>query len=200
MHQVFPFLELPYHVRHKIYTLALDYPDLDPVFTLIDTQNSAAEDEHFSTKLPKCVLPAPHVPERLRTTPGIMLCNRQTAREAQEAMRSKTFTLKRPPPSPATLARPMDITEFISEDTLKGIRQVNFIMNLYGGPSDWLKTMETLLDVWSIESHLRRIHVTLEQPHQLPLGQFWHPNYGHSALRTLSMVRISLRHRLLTPL
>lgn len=196
MCQIFPFLKLPYHVRHDIYTLALDYPDLNPIFTQIKTQNSADEDDHESTRLPKCVLPTPHVPSRLKTTPGIMLCNRQTAWEAQEAMHSKTFTLKRPPPHTTTLGRPMDITEFISEETLKGIRRVDFVMNLYGNPRAWLKTMETLLDVWSVKTHLRRIDITLEQPCQLPPGQFWHDDFAGYAVRTLSMVRICIRYTL----
>ena len=121
-----------------------------------------------------------------------MLCSRQTASEAREAMLSKTFTLRQPPPSSHTLARPIDITEFISEDTLKGIRRVAFIMKL-GSPRDWLKTMEMLLDVWSVENHLERIDITLEQLQYLPPGQVWERG---DAVRMLSMVRMNLEHSL----
>lgn len=192
MCQTFPLLELPYHVRHDIFTFALDYPDLNPIFARIETQRTADEDAHESTKLPKCVMPTPHIPARLKTTPGILLCSRQTAWEAQQAMRSKTFTLRRPPPYTQTLGRPMDITEFISEDTLKGVRRVHFVMNLEADPRGWLKTMETLLDVWSVETHLRKIDIMLEQPHDLPDGQFWHGYSAGYAVRMLSMVRICL--------
>lgn len=192
MSQVFPFLALPYDVRRGIYMFALGYPDLDPIFTRMGAQCSAVEDEHERTRLPACALPTPHVPASLKTTPGIMLCNRQTAMEAREVMQSKTFTLKRPPPQTHTLARPMDITEFISEDTLKGVRRVHFIMDL-AGPRGWLKTMETLLDVWSVDTHLQRIDITLVQPDHLPLGQFWETGFGRYAVRMLSMVRIWLQ-------
>lgn len=188
--QTFPFLKLPYHLRHDIYTLALDYPDLNPVFARIECETEEDEEEHEKTKLPKCVLPTPHVPEGLKTTPGIMLCCKQTAWEAREAMNFKTFTLRRPPTYTTTLGRPMDITEFISEDTLKGMRRVNFVMNLYKYSTPWLKTVETLLDVWSIETHLRRIEITIKQPSQLRPGQFWHQSRTKHAIRTLSMVSV----------
>lgn len=192
MRQIFPFLELPYHVRHDIYIFALDYPDLDPVFARIETQTSADEDKHEKAKLPQCILPTPHVPAQLKTTPGIMLCSRQIAWEAQEAMRFKTFTLKRPPPYTQTLGRPMDITEFINEDTLKGIRRVDFIITLYRDcPRAWRRTIETLLDVWSVETHLRRIGITLHQPHPLLPERFF---YDRDAVRMLSMVRICLQY------
>ncbi|MBE3045474.1 hypothetical protein IMZ48_23595, partial [Candidatus Bathyarchaeota archaeon] len=181
--------------RRDIYTFALDYPDRDPIFARIKAQSDADEDEHEKAWLPQCVLPTPHVPAQLKTTPGIMLCNRQTASEAREAMQSKTFTLKRPPPSTKTLGRPMDITQFISEETLKGIRRVDFVMEL-GSPRPWLKTMETLLDVWSIETHLERIDITLEQPDYLPPGQFWETEFARDPIRMLSMVRIYPEHPL----
>ncbi|KAI0137479.1 hypothetical protein BJ170DRAFT_605997 [Xylariales sp. AK1849] len=187
--KVFSFLELPYHVRHEIYTFVLDYPDLDPVFARIESQSSEDDEEHEKTRLPKCVLPTPHVPARLKTTPGILLCNRQTAWEAREAMYFKTFTLKRPPPYTKTLGKPMDITEFISEDTLKGVRRVELVMNLYGNPRAWAKTVETLLDVWSIENHLRKIDITLEQPKEMPPGHFWIERFARYAIQPLSMIQ-----------
>ncbi|KEZ43491.1 hypothetical protein SAPIO_CDS4694 [Scedosporium apiospermum] len=188
--QTFPFLELPYFIRHDIYILALDYPDLDPIFARIQKQNYAGDYEHTETKkLPISVRPTPHVPAELKTTPGIMLCSRQTAWEAQQVWRYKTFTLKRPPAGTATLARPMDITEFISEDMLKRMRQVHFIMNLWGNPRAWLKTVEMLLDIWSVETHLKRIDITLEQPHQLPPGEFWPRDSRRYVAYMLSMIR-----------
>jgi hypothetical protein len=186
--EIFPFLELPYHIRHDIYNLVLDYPDLGPVFARIESQSSEDDDEHEKTRLPKCVQPTPHVPARLRTTPGILLCSRQTAWEGREAMRSKTLTLRRPPPYTATLARPMDVTEFISEGTLRGVRRVGLVMDLYGNPRLWAKTVETLLDVWSAGNHLRRIDVTLEQPEQLEPGCFWRDRSARYAVQPLSMV------------
>jgi hypothetical protein len=191
--EIFPFLLLPYHVRHDIYGLVLEYPDLGPVFARIESQRAADEEEHEKTRLPKCALPTPHVPARLMSTPGILLCNRQIASEAREAMYFKTFTLRRPPPYTTTLGKPMDITEFISEDTLRNMRRVEFVMNLYGDPRRWSKTMEILLDVWSSENHLRKIDVTLEQPKELQQGLFWDAGFSSHTTRMLSMVRLCSR-------
>lgn len=187
--KIFPFLQLPYHIRHCIYTLTLDYPDLRPVFARVETDMAKTEEEYTHTELPLCVMPVFRVPALLKTTPGIMLCNRQTAWESLETMRFKTFTLQRPPPSTAPLGRVMDITEFINEETLRDVRRMEFIMNLYSNPRAWLKTIETLLDVWSVENHLKSIRVTLEQPNELPPGQFWDRAFSRSAVRALSMVR-----------
>ena len=67
-----------------------------------------------------------------------------------------------------------------------------FIMKL-GSPRAWLKTMEMLLDVWSVENHLERISITLEQSRYLPPGQLWERG---DAVRMLSMVCVDLDHSL----
>ncbi|KAM0261325.1 hypothetical protein ACHAQJ_002356 [Trichoderma viride] len=188
-HHFFPFLFLPYHIRHDIYILALEYPDLGPVFARIEYKRAVAEERHDRTRLPKCVFPTPHVPVRLKTTPGILLCNRQVAWEAREAMNFKVFTLRRPPPYTTTLGKPMDITEFISQDTLKNMRRVELVMNLYVDARGWSKTVEMLLDVWSSADHLRKIDVTLQQPEELQPGIFWDKRFSNDAIRMLSMIQ-----------
>ncbi|KAH6645471.1 hypothetical protein BKA67DRAFT_664545 [Truncatella angustata] len=187
--QFFDFLALPYHIRHDIYTLVLEYPDLDSVFARVASQCAEDELKHEETRLPKCVMPSPHVAPQLKTTPGILLCNRQVAWEAREAMHFKTFTLRRPPPHTTALGKPMDITEFVSEGTLKKMRRVEFVMNLWFDPRGWSKTIEVLLDVWSVENHLRKINITLEQPTQLPAGQFWNLQYPGQPVKILSMIK-----------
>ncbi|KAH8675521.1 hypothetical protein BX600DRAFT_494013 [Xylariales sp. PMI_506] len=189
--QIFPFLALPYEIRREIYNLVLDYPDFDTLFAHLESKHAADEEEHCKTRLPICALPAPHVPARLMTTQSILLCNRQITYEARETMNLKVFTLRRPPSRTATLARPMDITEFISEGTLKNMRRVEFVMDLYGDPRAWSKTIETLLDVWSSQNCLRKINMTLEQPNQLPPGTFWNQRYPGEATRLLSMLTCS---------
>lgn len=89
----------------------------------------------------------------------------------------------------------MDITEFISEDTLKGIRRVHFIID-FDCPSSWFRTMEVLLDVWSVETHLRRIEITVKQPHQMPPDQFWNQDSAYDAFRALSLVCIWCQYTL----
>lgn len=190
--QAFRFLELPYHIRHDIYMLALDYPDLGPVFARIKSQSAEEEEEHEKTRLPVCVLPTPHVPASLMTTPGILLCSRQIADEAREAMHFKVFTLRQAPPHTTTLARPMDITEFISQDTLKTMRRVDLVVDLYGDCRGWCKTVETLLDVWSTGNTLRKLDVTLEQPRQPGSVSSWAAARSAYNTRMLSMVCLTL--------
>ncbi|UKZ66939.1 uncharacterized protein TrAtP1_008104 [Trichoderma atroviride] len=184
-----PFLLLPYHIRHEIYLFALEYPDLRPIFARMEYQFAQGEATHDTTRLPKCILPTPHVPAQLKVTPGIFLCNRQIASEAREAMKFKVFTLQRPPPYTMTLGRPMDITEFISQDTLKNMRRVELVMNLFDDARGWGKTVEILLDVWSSANHLKRIDVSLEQPEELPPGTMWHERSSRYVTKLLSMIQ-----------
>ncbi|KAK1248188.1 hypothetical protein MKX08_006408 [Trichoderma sp. CBMAI-0020] len=155
-----PFLLLPYHIRHEIYLFALEYPDLRPVFARMEYQFARGEATHDKSRLPKCILPTPHVPARLKVTPGIFLCNRQIASEAREAIKFKVFTLQRPPPYTMTLGRPMNITEFISQDTLKNMRRVGL-----------------------------RIDIGLEQPEELPPGEMWHERSSRCVIKMLSMIQ-----------
>lgn len=189
-YHVSPFLLLPYYVRHEIYMFVLDYPDLRPVFAILEFECATGEWEHDQRRLPKCILPTPHVPARFKVTPGIFLCNRQIASEAREAMKFKVFTLQRPPPYTTTLGRPMDITEFISQDTLKNMRRVELVMNLFDDARGWSKTVEILLDVWSSANHLKKIDIRLEQPEELPPGILWHERSSRHVVNMLSMVRI----------
>lgn len=186
---VSPFLLLPYHIRHEIYMFVLEYPDLRPIFVRMEYECARGEGAHDRKRLPKCILPTPHVPARLKVTPGIFLCNRQIALEAREAMKFKTFTLRRPPPYTTTLGRPMDITEFISQDTLKNMRRVELVMNLFDDARGWNKTVEILLDVWSSANHLKRIDISLEQPEELSPGKLWHERSSKYVIKMLSMVR-----------
>lgn len=186
---VSPFLLLPYHIRREIYLFVLEYPDLRPIFARMEYQFARGEATHDRTRLPKCILPTPHVPARLKVTPGIFLCNRQIASEAREAMKFKVFTLRRPPPYTMTLGRPMDITEFISQDTLKNMRRVELVMNLFDDARGWGKTVEILLDVWSSSNHLKKIEISLEQPEELSPGTMWHERSSRYVIKMLSMVR-----------
>ncbi|KAK9423964.1 hypothetical protein SUNI508_13898 [Seiridium unicorne] len=185
---IFPFLELPYHIRHDIYLLTVDYPDLSPVFAYVESQQAEIERQHYASKLPLSVLPKPQVPARFMTTPGLLLANRQIAWEAQEAMCFKTFKLRQPPPRTDTLARSMDITDFISEGTLQTIRRVELVMDLTS-QGDWSKTVELLLDVWAVRNHLRSIDVTLKQPASTQEGEFWHGGSSRRVVRMLSMLQ-----------
>lgn len=189
------FLALPYEIRLEIYTLALDYPDLKPVFEKFESQYiKEQQEQHEETKLPICALPTPHVPLQLKTTPGILLCNRQIYWEARQVMHNKTLTLRRSPPHTVTLGGPMDITEFISEDTLHQVRRLELFMKLCDGPhgdiSGWCKMMEVLLDVWSAETHLEEISVNLYEPGVSRCQQIRASGTSNRGLRLLTTVRV----------
>ncbi|KAM0456870.1 hypothetical protein ACHAPV_007161 [Trichoderma viride] len=88
-----------------------------------------------------------------------------------------------------TLGRPMDITEFISQDTLKNMRRVELVMNLFDDARGWGKTVEILLDVWSSSNHLKKIEISLEQPEELSPGTMWHERSSRYVIKMLSMIQ-----------
>lgn len=83
----------------------------------------------------------------------------------------------------------MDITEFISQDTLKNMRRVELVMNLFDDARGWGKTVEILLDVWSSSNHLKKIEISLEQPEELSPGTMWYERSSRYVIKMLSMVR-----------
>lgn len=83
----------------------------------------------------------------------------------------------------------MDITEFISQDTLKNMRRVELVMNLFDDARGWGKTVEILLDVWSSANYLKKMEIRLEQPEELPPGTMWHERCSGYVIKVLSMVR-----------
>ncbi|PNP39145.1 hypothetical protein TGAMA5MH_08997 [Trichoderma gamsii] len=104
-------------------------------------------------------------------------------------MKFKVFTLQRPPPYTMTLGSPMDITEFISQDTLKNMRRVELVMNLFDDARGWGKTVEVLLDVWSSANYLKKLEINLEQPEELPPGTMWHERSSGYVIKILSMIQ-----------
>jgi hypothetical protein len=100
------------------------------------------------------------------STPSLLLLNRQITAEACEIIYQKPFVMASTPPYIPQLAKPMDITEFISESTLQNLRFVVLNMDLNhnpnlmsGGAKRWLKTVEMLLDIWYVKNNLKRVEV-----------------------------------------
>lgn len=157
-----PFLALPLELRNSIYEYVLDWPDLCHSYRRTQFDEILYEPE-ISKASPLCVVPIPLVGEM--RTPSLLLVNHQVTSEALVILHRKPLVLSETPPHVPQLAKPMDITEFISETTLQLVPRVVLQMDLSynGGLPDraraWLKTVETLLDVWCIENSLELLEV-----------------------------------------
>lgn len=155
---IFPFLSLPYEVRREIYFWALDWPDLRPSFARLSRECEEAREKMSASPDPKCTFPILHA-GRL-TTPTVLLLNRQITWEALPILRAKPFVLHDSPPTTPCTGRAMDITEFIGEETLQRVRRVVLKMDLIGS-EPWLRTIDTLLDVWCAQNSLEEILVDI---------------------------------------
>lgn len=158
------FLALSPELRNAIYEYAIDWPDLSGTFERIISYHDYELDQEGPDSPPLCTFPRPHF--GVLDTPSILILNKQIAFEAREILYTKPLILESPPPYIPQLAKPMDITEFISETTLQNIRFVVLKMDLNqnpnlnsGGAKCWLKTVEMLLDIWCVKNNLERLEV-----------------------------------------
>jgi len=156
---ILPFLSLPYEVRREIYHWALDWPDVRPSFARLSRECKNARKEMEASPDPKCTFPILHV-GRL-TTPTMLLLNRQITYEALLVLQTKPLILHEAPPFTPCTGRPMDITEFIGEETLQRVRRVVLKMDLEIGAASWGRTIDTLLDVWCVKNNLEEILVDI---------------------------------------
>lgn len=157
-----PFLALPSELRNQIYHYTLEWPALSEHYTQI-LYEEVTYARGLSQTSPLCVVPIPVVEEV--TTPSLLLVNRQVAAEALAVLYKQPLVLCQTPPYLPQLAKPMDITEFISETTLQLVPRVVLQMDLSytaclpDGARSWLKTVETLLDVWCVKNSLEMLEV-----------------------------------------
>jgi hypothetical protein len=99
------------------------------------------------------------------TTPSLLLVSRQVSSETLAILYKKPLVLSQTPPCLPQLAKPNDIADFTSETTLQLVRKVVFEMDLYYTHDRqdiyraWLKTVETLLDVWCVRNNLEGVEV-----------------------------------------
>ena len=156
-----PFLALPLELRNEIYKYALDWPRFESF------KRTQLEDVSYrkaiSASAPLCMVPIPLVDKM--TTPSILLVSRQVTSEALAILYKRPLVLSQTPPYLPQLAKPMDITDFISETTLQLVGRVVFKMDLnYTHDHQdisraWLKTVETLLDIWCVRNNLEGVEV-----------------------------------------
>lgn len=180
---VFRFLELPYEIRHDIYRIALRYPDLTPVFNhyeqILHEFEAPFERPAETLYTPLCCVPVRQSPPM--RTPSLLLVNRQITAEALPVLRDTVFALTRLPPRQMTLARPMDITDFIGEGTLRTIRYMELTLDLYGDSKGCRWMVELLLDVWTTGHSLRKLTVWVRVEVTDEVIARWDRNGGQAA-------------------
>ena len=189
---VFRFLVLPYHIRDNIYSLILRYPDVRPAFDRFERSLHEVEEQEVKAGQPKCVLPVPRTSPGFMQTPALLLVNRQIAAEAVLALRDTPLVLSRYAPYARTLARPMDITEFVGEETLRKLKYVVLRVDLFGDARAWCKTAEMLLDTWTTANCLKSVTVWAREMTVDGVVVHWDRDFEMWAVRTLSKVWICL--------
>lgn len=150
----FQFLDLCPELRNAVYSYAIDWPHLSDAFDKIQTfQEQKQEQEREESNLILCTI---------TSTPSLLLLDRTTSLEAHGILYQKPFILSSPPPYVPQSATPMEITGFIRETTLQNLKFVVLEMDLgyeSGIGKCWLKTVETLLDIWCERNALERLVV-----------------------------------------
>ncbi len=161
-------LDLPAETRNEIYDYAIDWPDFGSVFERIQLENCATLVGLPQKDFPLCTIAAPECTSM--HTPGLLLVNRQITSEVLPVLYKKPWVLSSPPPYIPQLAKPMEITEFISEVMLQRIRRVilqvdglsDRPMMMSGRARCWMKTIESLQDIWSVKQCLEKVDVSIE--------------------------------------
>ncbi|KAJ0425958.1 hypothetical protein BJY00DRAFT_163160 [Aspergillus carlsbadensis] len=152
----FPFILLPPEIRLQIYPHLLNPNSYTSSYALINRLSTEAYDEANSKpappRIPCATLPRFHV---TRSTPAILLVNRQIAREALPILYSTELVLKGTP-STYFVFRQMDVAEFICETLLQRMR---FVVLELAHPEKLF--VLALLDIWGRGNELERLVVCL---------------------------------------
>ncbi|KAL4940167.1 hypothetical protein BDV06DRAFT_24686 [Aspergillus oleicola] len=146
------FLSLPPEIRLQIYTLLLDPNTYITSYKTISSLTNEAIDANSKTQTPSVILPRFHV---TRSTPSILLLNKQITSEALPVLYSTPLTLMGPP-STYFVLRQMDIAEFICETLLQRLRLV--VLRLEHPEKLFVLS---LLDIWGRSCKLERLVVHL---------------------------------------
>ncbi|KAL2835678.1 hypothetical protein BJY01DRAFT_223214 [Aspergillus pseudoustus] len=151
------FLSLPPEIRLQIYPYLLKPNSYTGAYKQIRHLTKQAYDKANGKKSPK-KLPSVALPRFYvtRSTPAILLVNRQITREALEVLYSTELTLYGTP-STYFVFRQMDIAEFISETLLQRVQYV--VLKLVRSPEKLF--VLTLLDIWGRGNELKRLVVYL---------------------------------------
>ncbi|KAJ6129839.1 hypothetical protein N7512_002619 [Penicillium capsulatum] len=140
------FVDLPAEIRLMIYRYSLKPNRYVRGYRRI----MAYEPEYGPTGGPSCMYPRPYVE---RSTPPILLLNKQITKEALEVLYRIPLDLH-PTPSPYFTMRQMDIAEFISEHLLQRMHYCSLYL-----PGANKNFVLTILDIWGQGNQLKRLDV-----------------------------------------
>ena len=140
------FLDLPTEVRLIIYHHSLNPSEYVSAYAKITDQ----EPPYGPNDGPSCSFPRPYVE---RSTPSILLVNRQITSEALEVLYRKPLHLYGTPGAWFAM-RQVDITEFISEELLQRVHHA--ILHL---PHPEKNFVLTVLNIWGERNQLQRLDV-----------------------------------------
>jgi hypothetical protein len=208
--RISPLLALPREIRDDIFYYALDWPNLNNTFKMLEGREAMLEEEHrkLHPKQPRCRLPKPRMQFQ---TPGILLANQQIYAEAIDVLRQKPLIIPGPPPLCYATGREYDITDVVGEETLQNAPYVTLEIDfLYWS---WDHVVDSLLELWSVKQSLRMLfvkvsrkpiagHVALDLPLDSSKYRFSPGRHGFIHTTILSRVgcRMSIASQLLCSL
>ncbi|KAL4961610.1 uncharacterized protein BDV14DRAFT_203645 [Aspergillus stella-maris] len=147
------FLSLPPEVRLQIYALLLDPNTYNASYnTMRRLTDEAYKDANTIDLTPSALLPRFHI---TRSTPSILLLNKQITSEALPVLYGTPLALIGPP-STYFVLRQMDIAEFICETLLQRMRVV--VLKLEHPEKLFVLS---LLDIWGSGFALEKLVVYL---------------------------------------
>ncbi|KAI1342535.1 hypothetical protein F5Y15DRAFT_373081 [Xylariaceae sp. FL0016] len=167
------FFILPPEIRLKVYENALSWPDLATCFS--SWQCDELEEDLLEDKracegkyAPRSSVDVRQVLPQHYTTPSCLLLCRQITHEALPVLYAQPLHISKPTPYSQLMARPLDITHFISELALQRAQHVVLEMDLERASWSWTRVVDTLLDVWHDANSLRKLDVVVDLKKDMP--------------------------------
>ncbi|KAE8140897.1 hypothetical protein BDV38DRAFT_279873 [Aspergillus pseudotamarii] len=147
------FLDLPVEIRRMIYPYCMDPNEYKRGYDKIERHSKTLAEERISEGTvsdPDCLKPRIYI---TRTTPAVLLLNKQITAEALEILYKIPVELRGTPGTHFTM-RQMGIAEFICEQLLQRIQYATLRLN-----RPHKSFVLTLLDIWGADNRLKRLDV-----------------------------------------
>lgn len=206
-----PFLELPREIRDMIYDYALDWPNLEAIFSRVSTLRNRANERWRTNKLDKTEYGG-RIGQYMRKitkliqptliTPSVLLLNRQISDEARIRLYRKTLVL----PGQVSIEQHYDklkgpaILHFMSKAALQNVQRVELRINFKPGPIGMLEasTMHSMLSpIWVERNSVQELRVVVNEPSdQGTCSRVYQYNVTAEGLTAVShAVRIEVRRQ-----
>lgn len=162
----FNFLALPPEIRLQIYPYLFNPSKYRSSYKRITRLTSEAEEEaksHCDDNVQRRFIPDVSLPRIYldRSTPSILLVNRQITSEALPVLYGTTLTVSSTPTTYLAMWQ-MDLAEFICETLLQ---RMQFVVLKLAAPEKYF--VFELLEIWGVRNELRRLVllVPVERPY-----------------------------------